>query len=238
MSARRLSCVVLLAGSAVTAAEFAPPPKDVVVRSIIWDADATVAPSPQVQSDGLGTYVNSKTLTSIIQAIGDWELDARTPRNATRDIFLDFSQPIPGSGPGGIDPPNLVSGEYPFRAIAKCTLYGNSLLGFAPGATKSCPLHIGFDYLGGLRYALQMDPLHAANGPFPETNFANVTCTLPTSGTGACTQWRFKPSGTFTAGDGTLKYRNVAKLLEYDSQGNFVGAHGDFYVSFAIEISK
>ena len=103
-------------------------------------------------------------------------------------------------------------------------------------AVKECPLHIGFDY-GTDTWAFVMDPLHAPNGPFPQTNTATVTCIFPTIGTGACSQWKFTPSGTYTAADGTTKYRNVAKLLEGPTTRSPVD-HGDFYVSFSMILAK
>ena len=149
------------------------------MTSIVLDYAADIAPRLHVQSDGAGSYLNSSNLASQIQPVGDWEVDAKTPKNATRQIYLDFSQPVPGSAPNGQDPIGPPSGNYAFRIIAKCSLYGTNLLNFPAGATKTCPLHIGFDY-NGATWALQMDPLHAANGPFPETNWATVKCIFPT----------------------------------------------------------
>jgi hypothetical protein len=236
MTVKAVCRVAMIVGSTVTLAAVAPP-RDVVVTSMILDYAADIAPRLEVQSDGQGNYVNAKTLVSIIQAIGDWELDARNPKGATRTIHLDFTRPVPGSAPGGADPAGLPSGSYKFRIIAKCTLYGNSLLAFAPGVTKPCPLHVGFE-TNGVRYALQMDPYTAPNGPFPETNYANVTCIFPTTGTAPCTQWKFTPSGTYLAPDNSVRYQNVAKLLQYDAGGNIEADRGDFYVSFSMIVAK
>lgn len=237
MGVRTVCCTAAFIGVSLSLA--AAPPKNVAVRSIVLDYAADVAPGLNIQSDGAGDYVNSSTLVSQIQAIGDWELDAKNPKGATRKIILDFSQPIAGSAPGGGDPVVPPSGAYKFRAIAKCSLYGNSLLAFAAGAVKSCPLHVGFEY-NGATWALQMDPYTAANGPFPETNYATVTCIFPTSGTSPCSQWKFTPSGTYISEDSTVKYRNVAKLLEYTtSHGRTtVIDRGDFYLSFSILVAK
>jgi hypothetical protein len=228
-------CAAVIIGFSISVAA-GPPAKSVSVNSIVLDYAADIAPSLNVQSDGQGTYVPASSLVSQIQAIGDWELDARNPKNATRKIYVDFSQPIAGSAPGGGNPTSPPSGTYTFRAIAKCTLYGNSLFGFTVGATKTCPLHVGVDY-GGSAWAFVMDPYTAANGPFPETNYATVTCIYPASGTSACSQWKFTPSGTYIAADGSMKYRNVAKLLENPTSNNPID-HGDFYVSFEILIAK
>jgi hypothetical protein len=230
---RAVCCAAVCIGFSLSVA--AGPAKNVPVNSIVLDYAADIAPGLNIQSDGQGTYVPASNLVSQIQAIGDWELDARNPRNATRKIYMDFSQPIAASAPGGGNPTAPPSGTYKFRAIAKCSLYGNSLFGFSAGATKTCPLHVGIDY-GGSAWAFVMDPYTAANGPFPQTNYAAVTCIYPASGS-ACSQWKFTPSGTYTAADGSVKYRNVAKLLENPTSANWID-HGDFYVSFQILIAK
>ena len=227
-------CAAVFIGFSLSVA--AGPPKNVAVTSVVLDYAADIAPSLNIRSDGLGSYLPASNLVSQIQAIGDWELDARNPRDATRKIYMDFSQPIAGSAPGGGNPTSPPSGTYKFRAMAKCSLYGNSLLGFSAGATKTCPLRIGIDY-GGTPWAFVMDPYTALNGPFPTTNYATVTCIYPTSGTSACSQWKFTPSGTYIAADNTVTYRNVAKLLENPTSDNPID-HGDFYVSFEILIAK
>ena len=233
----RAWAVVVAAGLAVgiVAIDAAgPPPKDVVVSSMILDYAADVAPRLNVQSDGLGTYFNSKNLTSVIQAIGDWVLDAKSPK-AARRAAVDFVQPIPGSGPGGTNPTPPAAGAYAFRARTSCAGYGTTLLEMTAGQVKSCGIRFGFD-IGTTTYAYVMNPLNAPNGPFPQTQPATITCIYPTTGSGACSQWKLTPSGTYTAPDGTVKYRNVAKLLE-EPTGTPID-HGDFYVSFSVIIAK
>jgi hypothetical protein len=233
MTVRTVYCAAVFVGLSLTVA--AGPPKDVAVTSIVQDYAAAVAPVLNVQSDGLGVYVHSSNLVSQIQAIGDWVLDARNPKKATRKIYVDFSQPIAGSAPGGANPTSPPSGTYKFRAMAQCGLYGNSLLNLSAGATMNCPLRVGIDY-GGKTWVLVMDPYSPINGPFPETDFATVTCIYPTSGTSPCSQWKFTPSGAYIDADNTIKYRNVAKLLESPTSNPI--DHGDFYVSFEILIAK
>lgn len=215
---------------------------DTPVTAIIADAAPGTAPSLQIRSDGLGNYQNASTLTSVIQSVGAWVLDSRNPRNGSRRLFLEFSQPITGSGPGGGAPIAVPSGLYLVRAISKCNLLGSSLLTLAPGASMPCPLHVGFDYGGG-SYALQMNPGASAGDPegnAPETEYATITCTSPLSGSGPCVQWVITPSGTFTAGDGSVGQRNVARLLKYvTSKGKTVATNqGDFYLSFRITVSN
>jgi hypothetical protein len=226
---RRAAIVVALC-SAVPV--FAAPAKDLPVTSIFSEYAADIAPSLQIQSDQAGAYVNSKSLSSVIQPIGAWEMDASS---STRSVYLGFTQPIPGSGPGGGAPVAVPSDRYHVRAISKCNANGYNMLTLAAGATITCPLHLAFTY-NGTSYAVQMNPGVSPNGVFPETNYANVTCIFPTSGSNPCSQWKLTPSGTYTAADGTLKYRNVGVLLKYSSyHGQTIAeVQGDFYFSFQI----
>ena len=236
-SLRRALIALTVGGSISSLFAAGPLPKDVPVISIVEDGASDVAPVLTIRSDAAGSYVNSKTLTSLIQGIGDWVLDSINPAKATRRIVLDFSQPVPGSGPNGADPIGLPPGAYAFRALAQCSTYGNSLLAFTAGQIKTCPLRIGFD-AGTAHYAIIMNPTGGVNGPFPETNAATVTCIYPSTGSAPCSQWRFTPSATYIAPDLSVKYRNVARLLQFDSRNNVVADHGDFYMSFSILLEK
>jgi hypothetical protein len=236
-SLRRALIALTVGGSISSLFAAGPLPKDVPVTSIVEDGASDVAPVLTIRSDAAGSYVNSKTLTSQIQGIGDWVLDSINPAKATRRIVLDFSQPVPGSGPNGADPIGLPPGAYAFRALAQCSTYGNSLLAFTAGQIKTCPLRIGFD-AGTAHYAIIMNPTGGVNGPFSETNAATVTCIYPSTGSSPCSQWRFTPSATYIAPDLSVKYRNVARLLQFDSSNNVVADHGDFYMSFSILLEK
>jgi len=134
----------------------APPNRDVPVKTTIEDFEAAIAPTLQIQSDGSGVYQNSRDIGSVIQSGGDWVLDTST--SSTRGVKLDFSQPVAGSGPNGGTPIPLPTGIYKARAITKCHVYGNNLLGLVGGQTVSCPLTIGFDS-GNNGYRIQMNPL-------------------------------------------------------------------------------
>ncbi len=214
---------------------------DAAVTSVINDADTSIAAALQFRSDGLGPYKNSKSLTSVNQSIGAWLLDMLNPPGATRQVYLDFSQPIAGSGPNGGNPVAVPSGLYRVRMIAKCNLYGVTMQGLAPGASMACPLHTGFNY-GGSSYAVQMNPLVNAAGDTsaPETNTVTVTCTVPASGAGPCTHWRITPSGTFVDGGGVTRYQNVGKLFKYVTiKGtNTPVNQGDFDFSFSIDVNN
>ena len=207
---------------------------DTPVTTLVADTAAVVAPTLQIRSDALGAYHNASSLTSVIQGIGAWLLDSYSPRNGTRRVYLEFSQPIAGSGPNGGNPIAVPSALYRVRAIAKCNLLGTSLLTLAPGASMPCPLHVKFDY-NGSSYAVQMNPGASAGDPdgnAPETDYATITCVVPSSGAGPCTQWAITPRG---AGN-----RNVAKLLKYvTSKGSTTAvSQGDFTFSFLITVTN
>jgi hypothetical protein len=192
---------------------------DTPVTSTLADAGM------QIRSDGLGAYRNASTLTSVIQSIGAWVLDSYNPRKSTRQVYLDFSRPVAGSGPNGGNPVAIPSGLYKVRIIVNCPLYNNSnMLTLAPGATMLCPFHVGDIYSGGAGYAIEMNPVHTTTGTsYPETNSANVTCVRPASGAGPCTGWTITPS--VTGG-------NVGVIL------NNGVSQGDYTFSFSVGITN
>ena len=126
------------------------------------------------------------------------------------------------------------------KLYAKCngTNYQNNMLTLAPGATIACPLRVEFDS-GGRQYWLQMNP-YGEEGAYPETNWANITCIFPTSGTSPCAQWRIEPSGTYTAPDGSVWKRNVAVLLQVVTSKGKTSylKQGDFNVSFIFVVTN
>lgn len=224
--------------SASTARSVSGSTSNTAVTSTIADDDATIAPALQIRSDGAGPYVNSSNLISVIQSVGDWQMDSYSPRGSTRTVYLDFSQPIAGSGPNGADPQAIPSGLYKVNLISKCHLYNQSFFTIAPGTTVACPLHVGQIYVGTNQYAVQMNPqLSSADTAWTETNYANVTCT---AGTTACTQWTITPSGM--AADGSAS--NVAALLYYATSGTkgktttTIIKQGDYRMSFRLSVSN
>ncbi len=207
------------------------------VVSIVSDYDSGVAPALQIQSDQLGSYVPSATLKSeFINSGGTWAIDSYYVTGATRTIALNFTQPIPGTGPNGGAPVSPPSGTYKARLGSECFRDGNSFLVLLPGQTMQCRMNMHFDY-GGKTYDMHMA---RTNVNFPETDSANVTCIFPTSGTNPCSQWRLWPTGVYMAPDGTTRQANVANL-SYEStvRGKTVYVkQGNFYMSFSIIITK
>lgn len=222
----------------VSAAAQKPRSSDTPVTSVISDYDSGMAPSLQIQSDKKGAYENSSTLRSVIMSNGQWALDSYYVKGATRTVYLRFDQPISGTGPNGGEPVSPPSGLYKARIGSECwrAPYNGSFLTLPPGQTMACPMNVHFDY-GGKTYDLHMSQF---NANFPETNYVNVTCIYPTSGSGPCSQWRITPSATYYQPDGTTGYRNIANLsYETTLKGSLVYVkQGDFFVSFLIIVSN
>jgi hypothetical protein len=230
--------LVVSAGLSVLAAA-GKPGSDPGVISIINTYDSGIAPSLQIQDDGLGRYTNSATQASLITN-GDWRLDALYLKGATRKISFIFNQPIPGTGPGGGAPVAPPSGQYTANFGVNCSNFGSSFARVLPGQTTPCPMDARFQY-GGNDYVLHMAP-RSVN--FPESDGVNVTCIFPTSGTSPCSQWRIQPgvAYTYTDLDGTVKQglRSVANLSIETTVRNQVSyvKQGDFYFSFSILVTN
>ena len=212
--------------------------KDTPVTTIVSDYDSGVAPALQIQSDKLGAYTNSSTLTSIISPAGVWYLDSYGPKGAERQVSLQFTQPIPNTGPNGgatISPP---SGYYKVFMYTSCNHpnYASSMLTLPAGQTIPCPMAAQFN-AGGAHYFLHMND-HDPN--FRETNHVNITCIFPKSGPGPCSQWLIQPSESDVASDGTTILRNVVNLSQETTyRGQTVCVRqGDFYMSFSIIVTN
>ena len=216
----------------------APQNQDVPVITSIEDVEAAIAPALQIKSDGLGGYLNNRDIQSLIQGgAGDWVL-ATNLKSSTRMVYLDFSQPVAGSGPGPNGAPiPLPNGAYHLRVITKCHLYGSYLLGLSSGQTVDCPMTIGFE-IGSDGYRIQMNPRTGVY-VYPKTSVVNMTCTGTAPDT-QCNQWKLEPSDTFVAPDGSLSKRNRANLTKIvTSKGKSTEFNqGDFYFSFSIRLAK
>ena len=203
---------------------------DTPVTVTIEGFGANSLPPYRIQSDQLGVYKNSRTMESIIQGIGDWELDMLNFNGSGRTILVDLSEPVSNSAPNGANPaapfsPQLVRGRF----IAKCTQFGFNFLKMANGASNPCPLAIAFDQ-GGRRYRL------AFNGEnFPNIDPVTVTCTGFNSSTSKCNKWKIEPSVLQT--DGSLKSR--AKLIKVAMTNRETDQDlGNYYMSFSITITN
>jgi hypothetical protein len=210
---------------------------DIPVTSIINDYDSGVAPALQIQSDQFGAYTNTSTQASLILASGDWRLDAYNKTGTTRTVYLVFTRPIAGTGPGGGAPVAPPNGLYKVNFGSDCgSNFGTKIQSLLPGQAMPCPMNIHFDY-DGKTYDVHMAP-RSVN--FPESTGVNVTCLFPTSGPGPCTQWRIYPDQTYVAPDGSTQLRSVANLsYETTVRGKLTYVkQGDFYLSFAIIVTN
>jgi hypothetical protein len=199
----------------------------------------------QTRSDGAGSYTNTSSVQSIIQgASGDWILDTKNTTSPTRSVFLDFTKPIPGTGPnGGSAVSPFTSALVNARLISKCHLYNYDMSTIPVGVTVTCPLAIFFSS-GSNDYMLQMNP--GPNGVYlaPESDFVNITCN-GASATFQCNNWTVTANGSHggcLTVDCSLK-QNVARLNKMvPIRGNSGSVNpvnqGDFDVALSIGITN
>jgi hypothetical protein len=209
----------------------AKPPSDTPVTTTIDGLGVNTLPTFRIQSDQLGAYRNSSSLSSIIQGIGDWELDMINFNSSPqRKALIDLRDPVPGSGPGGTAP--VAPFAYQLvraRFISKCTQNGIDMRTMQPGNLYPCPLAVAFDDAGGVRYRLAANPSN-----FSETNWVQVTC-VATDTNAKCNQWKIEPSVTQLNGE----RKNVAKLLKVATKPHQTDQDmGDFYLSFTIHVTN
>lgn len=198
------------------------PPASITVTSTLYDAgDVTQSTNHRIQSDGSGSYYHGvANVVSIIQGIGDWELD--TASSATRRLLIDFREPVslPASSP-------FIWQIYPARIIVKCTDVGGTFQAIALNSSLNCPMAVSFTYPAsrGSNYRIAMNSLN-----YGETNFAKVTCTGADS-SASCNHWTVQPSATQPDG----RVINVSKLLKIPKNGS-PQPQGNFYMSFSIDV--
>ncbi len=215
----RMSLVLIGIWVATVTVAIAQKQNNLPVTSTI--ADGTL----QIQSDDLGPYKNTKAVQSIIQPIGDWVLNTNYSSLSTRSVYLDFSQPVAGTGPNGGEPVAPFASELvKARLITQCPTYGHSMLLLGDGDSIQCGLVIHFDY-GANSYRLTMNPANYA------TDFVNVTCIGAATGN-QCNHWSILPADTSGI--------NVSKLLLLTTvKGKNVATdQGNFFMSFSIDVSN
>ena len=169
-----LTSSMLLFGSTYLSTTLAQRSDDVPVTTTI--ADAINGTPMQIQSDGAGAYLNTRYVESIVQgAAADWELDTNYSKFSTRNVWLDFTKPIPGTGPSGGDPiAPFTAGLAKVRFISKCHLYGVNMFTIPVGTTVNCPLATGFHFAEST-YRLHMNPVTGVDVN-PETDVIDITC--------------------------------------------------------------
>lgn len=235
--------LVCLALSARSAAQKKNQTSDVPVTSTLADTYTDPATGQamlmQIGSDRVdgGAYKNTAYVESIIQSIGDWELDAFTSSLANRQIYLEFSRPVAGTGPnGGMPVAPFASAVLKGRFISKCHEYNNSMFTLPAGETMRCPMIVRFDF-GGSSYRIHMSP-DTSFYQYPDTNYVNITC-AGADASAKCNRWRIEPSGGCVTADCSVR-ANRAKLVRlYTSKGKTVEENrGDYLMPFRIEVTN
>jgi len=205
------------------------------VTSIIDGNGVNTLPVLRIQSDQLGAYRNSASgkskLQSIIQGIGDWELDMLNFNSSPqRKLLIDLRDAVPGSAPNGANP--IAPFTYQVvraRFITKCTQNGIHYQSMQPNTPYFCPMALAFNDASGARYRLANNPTN-----YSDTNWVHVTCE-GTDAAAKCNQWKIVPS--IIQPDGELK--NVMKLIRVPGKPNQPEQDlGNFYLSFAIHLTN
>jgi len=184
-----------------------------------------------LQSDG-ASYSNDMNVESVIQEYSDdWVLNTGFA-NSTRRVFVDLTDFVPGSAPGGKDPlPPFSTALVQPRIISKCHEREISMYAIPVGTTVLCPMAVTFLYTDGATYRL------ASNADnYRVSNDVSVTCLA--GGFSGCGQWHFAPSATYLSGTDP-NYKNIIRLLLIPKSNNEDPRElGSFYLSFSIDVSK
>jgi len=190
-------------------------------------------PTYRIQSDLLGSYKNSSALESIIQGIGDWELDmVNFTSSPQRTILVDLRDPVLGTNPNNLPPPF----QYAYvraRFISKCSQYGLNLRSMTVGQQYRCELSVGAISYGGQKYALRMNPSNYGTD--------DVTWTCKNVASGKCSQWRMEPSAYYTdAATGALEQKNRAQFVRVvTAKGQTTyEERGEYYLSFSVDVTN
>jgi hypothetical protein len=208
------------------------PPSDTPVTTTIDGLGVDTTPTLRIQSDQAGSYRNSSSLSSILQAaLGDWELDMiNFTSSPQRKALIDLRDPVPGSGPNGGAP--IAPFAYQLvraRFITKCSQNGIDMRMMQPNNLYPCPMAVAFDDASGVRYRLAENPNN-----FIETNWVQVTC-VAKDANAKCNQWKIEPSAIQMNGE----QKNVAKLLKVATKPRETDQDmGDFYLSFTMHLTN
>src|SRR6266436_9196103 len=162
-----LATVTLLGIAAASllqsAATAAKPASDTAVTTTIDGLSVDTLPTLRIQSDQAGSYRNSSSLQSILQAaVGDWVLDTLNFNSSPqRKVLIDLRDPVPGSGPNGGAP------TAPFayqlvraRFIAQCSENGIDFRTMQPNNLYPCSMAIALNDASGVRYRLAQNPIN------------------------------------------------------------------------------
>ncbi len=219
--------LILLALGALTIdviAQKGSPTADTPVTTTIHNFDADTGAAYRIQSDSLGTYQNGlNSVVSIIQGIGDWELDGKS--STVRKVFFDFRDPVLDSGQTPNAP--FQTAFVPTRFISKCTELGINMRNLVQNQIVNCPLAISISY-GGATYAVRM------NANYPGTELVQWTC-LTQDSSGKCSGWQMEPSVMQANGERKIKGQLI-KIASSRRQTDQL--LGQFYFSFKVNVTN
>lgn len=248
---RKSLLVVLLICINLCIAALGRTTSDTPVTTTIADYIDVVDPYPlstsripmQIQSDGAGAYSNSSSVKSVIINSGGWDFDTGFMyiKRPTRRVYLDFTQPIPNTGPGGTNPVPPFTGAFVRPWFnTKCYYEGIEMLAMGAGQVVTCGLVGNFSNpADGLEYRIIMNPGCPA---FPdgcnETNQMSATCTS-VDGSGKCNRWTIGPSGPCVTADCEVRTNRIRLAKVTTLRGKSVVTNlGEFYMTFAIEVTN
>ncbi len=214
-----MTAALLCSSIADNYSEAAPPTTDTPATTTIQSSDGS-ATFFRIQSDGFGSYRNNlDSVSSVIQAIGDWQIDTKS--SPLRKAYIDFGDPVV---PGDTTAP-FPSAMVPFRIISKCLDSGIKMQSFTLNQTVNCPLSLTFSY-GGLDYAVRMNAVNVG------TDLVKWTC-LATSA-GKCTSWVMTPSAVQATGE----RKNKGQLIRLASgKKDSDQTLGQFYFAFQLNVT-
>lgn len=242
-----IGSLTLCLGLALSSASLAGKPSTPPVTSTILDLRADNTPY-RIHSDspisGTNSYRNGvDSVISQIQSPPEWELSAQS--STTREMFVDFGDPAPGSSTSSAP---FASQYVAGRFVTKCYLLYNT--GGGPGdyiavgnmtglgSAQPCPMLFVFN-LGGSTYRVWMNPVQ-----YYGTDNALVTCTGVVDplnpGTSKCNKWTIGPTGTIGGADSTGQLRNVTQLTKQTTvKGKTVDETlGYYYMTFNISVTN
>lgn len=213
------AAALLFSSMADNYTEAAPPAKNTPATTTFQSSDGT-GTFLRLQGDGLGSYLNGvSSVSSIIQAIGDWEIDTKS--SPTRKAYIDFGDPIV---PGDTTAP-FPSAMVPFRMISKCLDSGIKMQSFTLNQTVNCPLSLTFSY-GGLDYAVRMNTVNVG------TDLVKWTCLATNAG--KCTSWVMTPSAIQATGERKNKGQLIRLAINKQNPEKTLGM---FYFAFQVNVT-
>jgi hypothetical protein len=148
-----------------------------------------------------------------------------------RTLLVDLSEE---AAPGAFSAPDLGDGQVPVQLGVKCRNASPAvnMLTMIAGDSAPCPGSLRFWAPDGEWYRLSFQPAN-----YDTSDMWRVTCTASSAETG-CTAWTIAPSGVYYSSDGDPNPKSRNTLLRIDSNGDILEVGGDYYLSFAITLTR